>query len=265
MPRPARILVVDDEEYIRFLLSEELAQHGYDVSTAAGGEEAVTMLQKDEYDLILLDLKMPGMDGLRVMGQARKLAPNTAVIMLTAHATLDSAIEALRQGGHDYLTKPSSTEEILSSVEKGLARRQRSLRQEELIRQMGDIARQLADRNARPMDREDAAEEHARYLRAGDLVMDRVRLSVTSCGEPVHFTPSEFRLLLCLMENAGGTVSFGGLAEAIHGPEADESGAKDAISTHIWRLRRRLETAPGGRTRLVSVRGEGYALLTQPD
>jgi DNA-binding response OmpR family regulator len=265
VPRATRILVVDDEEHIRFLLSEELAQHGYDVSTAAGGEEAVAMLHREEYDLMLLDLKMPGMDGLQVMGEAHKLAPNTVVIMLTGHATLDSAIAALRQGGHDYLTKPSSTEEILCSVEKGLSRRQRSLRQEELIRQMGDIARQLADRNAGPMDREDAVDERARYLRAGDLLIDRVRLSVTSCGETVHFTPSEYRLLLCLMENAGRTVSFRGLAEAIHGPGADESGAKDAISTHIWRLRRRLENAPGGRTHLVSVRGEGYALRTQPE
>ena len=265
MPRSARILVVDDEEHIRFLLSEKLLQHGYDVSTAASGEEAVATLQRDEYDLLLLDLKMPGMDGLQVMGEARKLAPNTVVIMLTAHATLDSAIEALRQGGHDYLIKPSSTEEILSSVKKGLTRRQCSLQQEELIRQMGDIARQLADRNTGQASREDAVEQHARYLRAGDLIMDRERLSVTSCGEHVHFTPSEFRLLLCLMENAGRTVSFGRLAEAIHGPGSDESSAKDAISTHVWRLRRRLEVAPGGRTRLVSVRGEGYALLTQPE
>lgn len=256
---------MDDEEHVRFLLSEELSQHGYDVSTAESGEEAVTMLQKDEYDLILVDLKMPGMDGLQVMGEARKLAPDTVVIMLTAHATLDSAIETLRQGGHDYLTKPSSTEEILSSVKKGLSRRQRLLQQEELMRKMGDIARQLADRNTGPADGEDAVEEQARYLRAGDLVMDRVRLSVTSRGEPVHFTPSEFRLLLCLMEDAGRTVSFGRLAEAIHGSGSDESSAKDAISTHMWRLRRRLEVAPGGRTRLVSVRGEGYALLTQPE
>jgi DNA-binding response OmpR family regulator len=259
----ARILVVDDEQFIRFLLSEELTQEGYEVSTAASGEEALAMLQKATFDLMLLDLKMPGMDGIEVMRAARHIAPETVVIMLTAHATLDSAIEALRHGGHDYLLKPSSAEDILSSVEEGLAKRQQWQRQEDLIRKMGDLARELTDGQGELPEGERPGDEEPRYLRVGDLLLDRARLSVHSAGESIHLTPSEYSLLLCLMENAGNTVGFGELAEAIHGAACEEGAARDAISTHLWRLRRKLESAPDAQNQIVNVRGQGYALLGQ--
>jgi DNA-binding response OmpR family regulator len=263
LSKEARILVVDDEQFIRFLLAEQLAQEGYEVSTAASGEEAVAMLQKATFDLMLLDLKMPGMDGIEVMRAARDIAPETVVIMLTAHATLDSAIEALRYGGHDYLLKPSSAEDILSSVEQGLAKRRRWRRQENLIQEMGNLARELAGGEGELPDGQRPGEEQSRYLRVGDLLLDRASLSVHSAGESIHLTPSEYSLLLCLMENAGKTVGFGELAEAIHGAECEERAARDAISTHLWRLRRKLESVPDARNQIVNVRGQGYALLGQ--
>jgi len=256
-----RILVVDDESSVRFLLSEELAQQGYEVSTAASGEEALAMLEQATFDLMLLDLKMPGMDGIEVMRAARDLAPQMVVVMLTAHATLDSAVEALRYGGHDYLMKPSSPDEILASVEKGLAKRQQWRRQEDLIRQMGDLARQLTEGESRLTETEGRGDEQLRYLRVGDLLLDRARLSVISAGESIPLTPSEYRLLLCLMENAGSTVSFGKLAEAVHGVACEERTARNAISTHLWRLRRKLDAGTRGPLRIATVRGEGYVLL----
>jgi DNA-binding response OmpR family regulator len=257
----ARILVVDDEQFIRFLLSEELTQEGYAVSTAASGEEALAMLQKATFDLMLLDLKMPGMDGIEVMRAARHIAPETIVIMLTAHATLDSAVEALRYGGHDYLLKPSSAEDILSSVEKGLAKRQRRQQQKDLIQRMGDLARELTGGRGELPEGERPGDQEPRYLRVGDLLLDRARLSVHSAGESIHLTPSEYDLLLCLMENAGSTVSFGELAEAIHGAACDEGAARDAITTHLWRLRHKLESAASSHNRIVNVRGQGYVLM----
>lgn len=263
MLEPARILVVDDELSIRFLLSEELAQHGYLVAVAASGEEALVMLQESAFDLILLDLKMPGVDGLQVMREAHKLVPDTVVIMLTAHATLDSAIEALRHGGHDYLVKPSSTEEILASVEKGLAKRREWLRQQQLIRQMGKIARQLGDGQMEPTDSDTASEFPARFLRVGGLLLDREKLTVTLKGTALDLTPSEHKLLVCLMENADHTVTFRRLAAAIHGPHTAETRVKDAITTHLWRLRRKLKaTGPGGAD-IVNVRSQGYRLRGQ--
>jgi DNA-binding response OmpR family regulator len=259
---PARIMIVDDEVYIRFLLSEELSQHGYDVSTAASGEEAVAMLQKGTYDLILLDLVMPGMDGLQVMREVRTLAPDTVVILLTAHASLDSAIEALRFGGHDYLLKPSSTKEIMSSVEEGLEKRRRLAQQRDLIRQMGDLAGQLAGRVEGPTEVEEPRQERTQYLCVGHLLLDKGRQSVNSSGQSIPLTPSEYKLLLCLMERAGTIVSVGELAEALHRAPCDKTAAREAITTHMWRLRRKLDTGGPGQARIANVRGEGYVLST---
>jgi DNA-binding response OmpR family regulator len=256
-----KILVVDDESSVRFLLSEELTQQGYEVSTAASGEEALAMLEKAAFDLMLLDLKMPGMDGIEVMRVARDLAPQTVVVMLTAYATLDSAVEALRYGGHDYLLKPSSPDEIRASVERGLAKRQQYRRQEDLIRQMGNLARQLAEGEVTSTETEGRGDGQVRYLRVGDLLLDRARLNVISAGESVPLTPSEYRLLRILMENAGSTVSFGALAEAVHGVTCEERTAKKAISTHLWRLRRKLDTVARSPVKIVNIRGEGYVLL----
>jgi DNA-binding response OmpR family regulator len=255
-------MIVDDEVYIRFLLGEELSQHGYDVSTAASGEEAAAMLEKGTYDLILLDLVMPGMDGLQLMREVRTMAPGTVVILLTAHASLDSAIEALRCGGHDYLVKPCSTKEILSSVKAGLEKRRQRVQEQDLIRHMGDLARQLAGGEGELPEAERPGEEQPRYLYVGNFLLDRERQSVNSSGQSLPLTPSEYRLLLCLMERAGTTVSFGELAEAVHGAECDEAAARDAISTHMWRLRRKLDTGDPSRAQIASVRGEGYILST---
>lgn len=260
MAERARILVVDDELSIRLLLTEELGQEGYGVATAASGEEALTMLEVKAFDLILLDLKMPGIGGLQVMEEARKLAPDTVVIMLTAHASLDSAVEAMRYGGHDYLIKPCSTEEILASVEKGLAKRRRRLRQQELVRQIEDTAHELrvGELEAKPIER--VVEGRPRFLRVRELLLDRERLEVTLQGRPVEVTPTEFRLLLYLMEGVDQTVTFGQLARAIHGQKVEEIHARDAISTHLWRLRRKLGAIAPGEEYIVNVRGRGYKL-----
>ncbi len=256
----ARILVVDDELSIRLVLTEQLGQEGYRVTTAASGEEALAVLQEDSFDLILLDLKMPGIDGLQVMEEARVLAPDTAVIMLTAHATLDSAIEAMRRGGHDYLIKPAGSEQILASVEKGLAKRRQRLRQKELLKQIEETAHELRDGEREAAESEKAVQQYPRFLRARELLLDRERLTVRLKGQALDLTSTEFKLLLRLMEEADCTVAFRQLAEAIHGRETEEIIARTAISTHIWRLRRKLESAAPGEAYIVNVRGRGYKL-----
>jgi len=117
------LLVVDDEEAMRRSLAEILRLEGYQVETAPDGKTAISQLQDKDYDLLLLDLKMPGVDGIEVLRYAARTRPNTQVILLTAHGSLESAIEALRQGANDYLLKPASTEQILNSVQRGLERR----------------------------------------------------------------------------------------------------------------------------------------------
>lgn len=260
MPERARILVVDDESSVRLVLSDQLSRAGYEVSTAASGEEALGRLQDATFDLMLLDLKMPGIDGLQVMEEATGLAPDMVVIMLTAYASLDSAVQAMRHGGHDYLLKPASTEELLASVEKGLAKRRKRLRQGELIRQIQDTALQLTTEEMKATEQQEPDEQRPRFLRMRELLLDRERLAITMRGRPVDLTPTEFKLLLCLMENAGRTVSFAQMSEGIHGVETHEILARSAISTHIWRLRGKLKEAAPEEAYIVNVRGRGYRL-----
>ena len=113
MEEPWRILVVDDEPSVRESLSAWLAEDGYAVDTAPAGAEAVEMLRATDYAVCFVDLKMPGgMDGLEVLREIRQLRPETAVLIITAFATVDTAVEAMKMGAHDYVTKPFNLEEI---------------------------------------------------------------------------------------------------------------------------------------------------------
>ena len=117
------ILIVDDEDTLRYFLKQTLEDEGYRVSEAASGHVALDWLGRESIDLLLVDLRMADMDGLEVMRQFRQRSPETQVIILTGYASVPSVIEALRQGAHDYLTKPVKTAELLTSVADGLARR----------------------------------------------------------------------------------------------------------------------------------------------
>jgi DNA-binding response OmpR family regulator len=239
----AHILIVDDEPSIRLFLGDELAQAGYEVTTAASGEQALARLEEQSIDLILLDLKMQGIDGSQVMAKVERQPLPPVVIMLTAHASLDSAIEAMRRGGHDYLLKPCRTEELLSSVERGLARRRKVLQQQELLHQIEVSARQLqvglAPEIAEPRSR-------PRFLEARGLLLDLEQNTVTCHGQSVHLTPSEFALLQCLMERAEQVVPFRELMRALHGTEGEKWEARRALSTHLWNLRKKIGDAPDG-------------------
>ncbi len=101
-----RILIVDDEEAVRFFAADGLAQAGWEVDEAGSGEAALALLENISCDVILLDLRMAGMDGLTVMRQVKEHWPETMIIIMTAYASIDSAIEAVRQGAFDYLQKP---------------------------------------------------------------------------------------------------------------------------------------------------------------
>jgi DNA-binding response OmpR family regulator len=265
MTDQAHILIVDDEESIRFFLSEELAQAGYTVLTAAGGEEALRLLGQTPIDLVLLDLKMGGLSGLQVMEKIKQGYPHASVppvvIMLTAHASLDSAVSAMRQGGFDYLKKPCRPEELLASVEKGLAQRREALQRQKMIHLIEETARQL-EAPALPVAKTPLAQP--KFLEGGGLLLDRQHETVTRAGQVLPLTASEFRLLACLMEYPNQSVDYCKLAAALHERDDmqwEEWEARQAISTHIWRLQRKLGRAPGGRPYLVNVRGKGYKFV----
>lgn len=113
-----RILLVDDEEEFVEALAERLSMRDYDVTTALRGEEALDKLRQYNFDVVILDVRMPGIGGNEVLHEIKRIKPLTEVIMLTGHATVESAIEGMKQGAYDYLIKPCETEDLVSKINK---------------------------------------------------------------------------------------------------------------------------------------------------
>lgn len=258
MTNLARILVVDDEPIIRETLAEMLAIEGREVVTAASGEEALALLQKEPFDLILLDLIMPGLGGLQVMEKARRIAPGTIIIMLTAHGTLSSAIQAMRHGAHDYVLKPASAPKIMASVEEGLRRRQEALRKQELVHQMERAVRELSTGEFAISSTEPEPERPMRFLQAREIVVDLQRQIVLVRDQPVNLTPTELRLLITLMQRPDEVRSAHDLVQEVQGYECDELEARAIIRVHIRRLRKKIEETPEDPRYIINVRGIGY-------
>jgi len=147
MTQPAaNILVVDDEQRICRLLSELLTREGYAVNTAPSAEEALGLLAKGDYDMVISDLKMPGMDGFELIERIKKHNPNTAAIMITAYATVETAVQALRHGADDYVTKPFDINELNKVVGRTLEAQQLARQNRELADQLKQANRELARR-----------------------------------------------------------------------------------------------------------------------
>ncbi len=121
MPEKNRILVVDDEEALRTVLSTELSSEGYEVSTAADGSEAIDLVKGNNFDLVLLDIKMPNVDGFEVLKYVKENKPDIKVIMLTGFADLKNAIESKRLGAEDFVSKPYDLVDLLTTIERVLS------------------------------------------------------------------------------------------------------------------------------------------------
>ncbi len=126
MPADSSVLIIDDEAFLRTTLGIILQRAGYTVTTASGAQEALQVLLKDHFDLVFLDLKMPGKDGLELLPEIRLLDPNLPVLILTANASLDTAIQSMRMGAVGYLMKPIDPEQIINRIEETLKEHRRT-------------------------------------------------------------------------------------------------------------------------------------------
>src|ERR1043165_462877 len=136
---PERVLIVDDEEHVCALFQRILQKDGYEVECAANGEEGLALLERRPFDLVITDLKMPGMDGMELLKRGRALRPATTFVMLTAFGTVQNAVEAMKEGAYDYLVKPVDTDEIKMVAAKALEL-QRLTREVERLRSQLDLA-----------------------------------------------------------------------------------------------------------------------------
>jgi DNA-binding response OmpR family regulator len=274
-PVNASVLVVDDEAAIRYSVSKTLQRIGYSVREAASGEDALDVLKNQPFDVVLTDIRMPGLDGVELVRRIKDVDPDTVVILMTAYPSLNTAVEALRLGAHDYLIKPSSSQDIRQSVARGVERshalkRRRSLLDairsnvQELSRGKDDVngADELIDLEEDETDigSKIAENNSGSMMVLGPLVIYPGRYQIAVGSQPIDLTPTEFDLLLYLAAHRNRVVSCHELVREVRGYAVDEAEAREVIRPHVSNLRRKLKEVGQDADIIVNVRGIGYRL-----
>lgn len=221
------ILVVDDEARIVKLVRDYLERAGFGVLTAQDGETALAMARLEQPDLIVLDLMLPGLDGLDVCRRLRQ-GSGVPIIMLTARVEEADRIVGLELGADDYVTKPFSPRELVARVRANLRRAS------------GEVG-------------------PATVIRAGNVELDTAGLTATVAGQPVDLTPTEFHLLATLARQPARIFSREQLLEAIHGIAFE--GYDRSVDSHIKNLRRKIEPNPREPHYIQTVYGVGYRFM----
>lgn len=231
-------LIVDDDAGIRFFLTETLEQMGYNVTTAIRGGAALDILRDTAFDLIFLDLNLGSEpDGLRILEMVKWRWEKTAVIILTAHGTMDSALTAIREGVEGYLLKPVTPAEVRDAAQKALSRQQ------------------VAGNGNQPKGERDP------ILVYKNICLD-VEKHIASVNEnSIELTASEFDLLAYFIQNQQRVIAPKELVRAVRNYDCeDEKEAREIIKWYIHRLRKKIENDPSEPAYLINVRGVGYRL-----
>jgi DNA-binding response OmpR family regulator len=237
----SNILIVDDEPVARQSLTDILKLEGYSVMSLPNGQAAVEHVRTHPVDLMIVDMRMPGMSGLEVVQVVNQVSPETEVILLTAYGSTDTAIQALRLRIHDYLLKPASPAQVIQSVKKGLARRSTKLR--------------IKSGSVDAVETDDAVQE---FVFKDGTVVDLSRRQIRCKNKTEHLTPAEGRLLQILMRNEGKVFSHRELVLLVQGYDTSQREAPEILRPLVSRLRHKLEQFPVLAERVSSVRGTGY-------
>ena len=219
-----RILVVEDEMQIARNLRDYLEVAGFEVTVVGDGSAALASVRGDRPDLVVLDLGLPGMDGLDVARELRRTS-TMPIVMLTARGEESDRIVGLELGADDYLVKPFSPKELVARVRAVLRRTS-------------------------------GAAVGAAVLRAGDVEVDVPKMRARVGGQPVELTPTEFQLLATFVREPGRVFTRGQLLDALHGVTIDSY--ERAVDAHIKNLRRKIEPEVGRPTHVLTVHGVGY-------
>jgi two-component system alkaline phosphatase synthesis response regulator PhoP len=222
-----RILVVEDEPALRLSLSDRLRSEGYEVETAADGERGFARAREEPFDLLVLDVMLPGRSGFDVCRDLRREGIETPVLMLTARGEVIDRVLGLKLGADDYLVKPFDSRELVARIEALL-------------------------RRAQP-DTESGS------FGFGDVRIDFRAMSVARSGSPVELSAMEFRLLRHLVEHRGEVLSRERLLDEVWGYDADVYSR--TVDQHIATLRRKIEADPRRPRHIVTVHGTGYKLV----
>ena len=219
-----RILVVEDEPDLKEITAKRLKAEGYGVDTCDNGKDAQYYIEHTPYDLILLDVMLPGADGITVLKNIRKKGINTPVLLLTARDSIEDRVTGLDNGADDYLTKPFAFDELLARIRVILRRR---------------------------------SNEASNKLVLGDLIMDLATHQVTRAGTEISLSAKEYAILEYMMHNKGMVLSRSRIEE--HVWNYDFEGGSNVVDVYMRYLRKKID-APFEKKMIHTVRGSGYVI-----
>jgi two-component system KDP operon response regulator KdpE len=231
--QPVRVLVVDDEPALRKVILASLAASGFSVEEAGTGTDALDALQLRSFDLVLLDINMPGLGGVETCQRIRALAPHMGIVMVTVRDAEKDKVQALEAGADDYVTKP--------------------FRFRELIARMGAVFRRTHIPNG----------SEAPTLLAGNLKIDFNRRQLWKSGEEIHLSPKEFDLMAFFMKNRGGPLTHARLLRAVWGPEY--GGELEYLRSYVRMIRKKIEDDPARPEYLLTEPWVGYRFRNPSD
>jgi two-component system response regulator RegX3 len=232
MNRQIRILIVEDEEAIRTGLIDVLVFHGYETDSAATGPEGLQKALTGRFDLILLDVMLPGMDGYAICEKIRAVDRDQPIIMLTAKSSDEEIIAGLKLGADDYVSKPFSIQQLVLRIEAVLRRSQ-------------------------------IVQEQSRMLSIGSIEVDTENLSATNGSDEIAFTKREIEVLSYLANNSDRPVPREELLSKVWGYARDLGIETRTVDIHIAKIRRKIEVDPKQPAFLITVRGAGYRLVCE--
>ncbi|TNJ62795.1 response regulator transcription factor [Paenibacillus hemerocallicola] len=231
---PKHILVVEDEPTLARLLSYNLSQEGYQTKLVDHGGEGLQAAQQGSFDLIILDIMLPGMNGFEVLAKLRQKGDKTPVIILTARNAEEEVVQGLKAGADDYITKPFGVAELLARVSA-------------VMRRSGAESAPIADEP-----------DSGKVIQAADLKIYPEKYEVVLNGEQIQLRPKEFEVLLYLVQRPGVVVSRDDLMNVVWG--FDYVGGQRTVDVHVSSLRKKLEMNQET-VQIDSIRGLGYKLV----
>jgi DNA-binding response OmpR family regulator len=259
------ILIVDDEDRLRLSLSLILQKENYRVYTVATAEEALDHVQLHEYDLVFLDLNLPGMSGIDLLVEVHRQIPQMPVLILTAHAALESAVQAVRLGARDYLIKPVEPVVILTRVAEILAENEQPAGKKEIVGQIQAILAELQKLEGEDTTPTSALAtlppaNSARFLSKGIFELDLHARHAALNGQYIPVTGIYFDYLCTLIRHAPKAVAYKTLVKESQGYDVAVAEARDLARWRIHELRKAIEEDPVQPRYILTARGVGYRL-----
>ena len=224
----SKILLVEDDKNIRMALEDDLTLEGYQISSAADGQQGLLLATKNDFDLIILDLMLPKLNGLEVCKELRRMNKTTPIIMLTAKSQEIDKIIGLELGADDYITKPFSPRELLARI-KAILRRTRS------------------------------SDDNAEIIQFNDIKINFKKYETKKNGKPIYLTALEYALLFFFIKHKNQVMNRNQILDDVWGKDVYVTSR--TVDTHVTNLRKKLEDNPAEPKYIISVRGLGYKFV----